>query len=451
MAQLGHEAKVGYPAAVAQHIPTPELPARTATGTRKASMTRDVLVAVLASRLLVAVTAAVTAATFSGTASSAAPRARIVPGISHPFGGGWLAGWLDATFTPLVRWDALWYEKISLSGYVPTGLVAGNPGERTAFFPLYPLLVHALGGWAGNGATLVVATLLSLATFAIGLAIVHRLATLELGPQAGRAAVLVIAFWPAGPFFSAPYTESLFLALSVGAFLAARRDRWWLAGLLGGLASATRNTGVLLIVPLAIIYFYGPRARATERAPPAGRRHRWASRFSARPDVLWLALVPVGLVAFSVYLQLELGNWQAWRTAQEAFGRPHIASPTTTLHLALTGAWHAVRDGLGGLGGPNLLDLAALGVLLVALIGVARRLPVAYLAWVLVAVAPVFLSPFGGEALRSLPRFLSVLFPIAIWLGYALVRRRLLISALTLSAALLVATTAAFTLWYPYV
>jgi hypothetical protein len=412
-------------------------------------MTRDVVVAVLASRLLVAVTAAVTAATFSRVSSSA-PSGRIAPGISHPFGGGWLAGWLDAIFTPLVRWDALWYEKISLGGYVPTGL-PGNSGTTTAFFPLYPLLVHALGGWAGNGATLVVATLLSLATFAIGLAIVHRLATLELGPQVGRAAVFLIAFWPAGPFFSAPYTESLFLALSAGTFLAARRDRWWLAGLLAGLASATRNTGVLLIVPLAIIYFYGPRPRLAERARPSGRRGRWAPRFSARPDVLWLALIPTGLVAFSVYLQVKLGNWQAWRTSQESFGRPHITSPITTLRLALTDAWNAVHFGLGNLGAPSLLDLGALGVLIASLVGIARRLPFAYLAWVVVAVAPAFFTPYEREALRSLPRFLSVLFPIAMWLGYELVRRRLLMPAVVLSAALLVGTTAAFTLWYPFV
>jgi Mannosyltransferase (PIG-V) len=408
------------------------------------------VLAVLASRLLVVVTAAVTAAAFKGTASSSAPRGRIVPGISHPFGGGWLAGWLDPIFTPLVRWDALWYQKISLGGYVPTGL-PGNSGSTTAFFPLYPLLVHTLGGWAGNGATLVVATLLSLATFAIGLAIVHRLATLELGPQAGRAAVLVIAFWPAGPFFSAPYTESLFLALSAGTFLAARRDRWWLAALLAGLASATRNTGVLLIVPLAIIYFYGPRPLPADRVRPPGRRGRWAPRFSVRRDIFWFALVPTGLIAFSVYLQFKLSNWQAWRTSQKTFGRPRITSPITTLRLAFTDAWNAVHSGLGNLGAPSLVDLGALGILLVSLVGIARRLPFAYLAWVVVAMAPAFFSPYENEALRSLPRFLSVMFPIAMWIGYELVRRQLLMPVIALSAVLLVGTTAAFTLWYPFV
>ena len=373
-----------------------------------------------------------------------------LPGISHPFGHGWFAGWLDAVFTPLVRWDALWYMKISLHGYLPTGLPADS-GTTAAFFPLYPLLVHLLGGFAGNGATLVIATLLSLAAFTAGLFAVHRLTTLELGPQVARVAVLVVAFWPAGPFFSAPYTESLFLALTAGAFLAARRDRWWLAGVLAAFASATRNTGVLLIVPLALIYLYGPRAAAAGREPPPAGRRWWQPRYPLRADVLWLALAPLGLISFSVYEQIELHAWDAWRTSQQTFGRPHLTSPITTLHLAITDASNALHSGLGDLGAPSLLDLAAFAVLVVALVGIARTLPFAYLAWVVVSVVPSLLTPFEGEALRSLPRFMSVLFPIAMWLGYWLLRRRLVVPGILLGAVLLAGTTAGFTLWYSFV
>jgi hypothetical protein len=412
-----------------------------------------VAVAVLVSRLLVATTAAVAAAVAPHAKGHEAPLGKLVPGISHPFGHGWLSGGLDAVFAPLVRWDALWYLQISHHGYSPPGLVPNNPGERAAFFPLYPLLVHLLGGWAGNGATLVLATLLSLVAFTVALLIVHRLATLELGPRAAGAAVLIIAFWPAGAFFSAPYTESLFLALSAGTFLAARGERWWLAGVLGAAASATRNTGVLLVIPLLTIYLYGPRS---EPAPLAAVRAGWrrlSPCFPLRRDVLWLALVPLGLLAYSVYLQATVGNWQAWRTAQAAFGRPHVTSPITTLHLAATGVYHAVQHGLGGLTDPNLLDALVLAIVVVAIIGMARRLPLAYTVWVTVAVAPALLTPFSGEALRSLPRFVGVLFPVAIWLGDALTRNRrdLLVPWLLVSGAMLTATTVAFTIWLPFV
>jgi hypothetical protein len=425
----------------------PDDPARTSDETAAALPVREVLGIAVVSRLLVLATAMISATALSVTRSSQAPRGKVVPGVTHPF-DGWGAGVLDAIFSPLVRWDAPWYLAISHSGYGPSGLVAGNAGERPAFFPLYPLLVHLLGGFAGDGATLVVATALSLATFTVGLVVVGRLAVLELGPAAARGAVLIIAFWPAGPFFSAPYTESLFLALSAGAFLAGRTDRWWLAALLAGCASATRNTGLLLVVPLAIMYFYGPRPRLPERTPA----RRLEPRYRPRPDLAWLVLIPAGLIAYCVYLQAETGNWQAWRDAQESFGRPGFASPVTTLHLALTGAYHSVADGLSALGGPNLLDLGALVVVCAGVVGMARRLPVAYTAWTVVAIAPALVTPFDGEALRSLPRFLSVSFPLTIWLGYELTRRRrLLAPAIAFSAALLVFTTAAFTSWLPYV
>jgi hypothetical protein len=403
---------------------------------------------VLASRLLVWAVAVVAARTLSVTGSAEAPAGKVVPGLSHPFGHGPLSGVLDALFTPLIRWDALWYLQISRDGYEPLGLVPGNAGERPAFFPLFPLLVHVLGGAAGDAATVIVAALASLVAFAAGLLVVHRLAELELGPDAARGAVLVIAFWPAGPFFSAPYTESLFLALTAGAFLAARTDRWAVAGLLGAAASATRNTGLLLVIPLLVMYLYGPRAG---RPAATAARPRLAPRFALRPDVLWLALAPLGLIAYMVFLDAAIGDAQAWRHAQESFGRPELASPLRTLRLGVVGAWHGIRDPGSGLGLPNVLDLATLGVVAVAAVGVARRLPPAYLTWVAVALGPALVAPFNGEALRSLPRFASVVFPLAMWLGWALTRRRLLGPALAVAATLLALTTAAFVVWLPFV
>ena len=71
-------------------------------------------------------------------------------------------------------------------------------------------------------------------------------------------ALLLVAFFPAALFFSAVYSESLFLLLSVGAVLAARQGRWAWAGALAALAALTRNSGVLLLVPLALLFLYLP-------------------------------------------------------------------------------------------------------------------------------------------------------------------------------------------------
>src|SRR2546423_6862383 len=180
-------------------------------------------------------------------------------GLTSPFGS---LG--DALVAPAARWDSVWYLAIAGDGY-------GHPG-RPAFFPVYPLLVRA-GGWA-IWSRLVAGALISVACLVIALAVIHELARLELGAGAARWTVIALAASPVSFFLSAVYSESLFLARSGGALLSARRGRWWWAGVLAGLAAATRSAGVVLLVPLVL--FAWPRWR----------------------DMRPLVLVPVGLGCF---------------------------------------------------------------------------------------------------------------------------------------------------------
>ncbi len=62
---------------------------------------------------------------------------------------------------------------------------------------------------------------------------------------------------------------------------------------------------------------------------------------------------------------------------------------------------------------------------LVAAFGVIRRLPAAYGAYVAAALALPLSFPVATQPLMSLPRFLSVLFPLFMWLALALRGRRL--------------------------
>ena len=70
--------------------------------------------------------------------------------------------------------------------------------------------------------------------------------------RAERTALLT-AIFPFGFFFGMVYTEALFLLLTVLAFYAFRTRRWLLGGVCGGLASATRVNGILLLPALAWI------------------------------------------------------------------------------------------------------------------------------------------------------------------------------------------------------
>jgi hypothetical protein len=294
-----------------------------------------------------------------------------------------------------------------------------------------------------------------------------------------RLAVLLTAFAPMAFFLSAVYSESLFLALSVGVFWAARQGRWAIAGALGALGAATRSAGVVLLVPVLILYLYGPRAdgapdlrsravRAVLRMRSRGVRGRLLAalvpRYRVRRDILWLALVPAGLAAYVAYLGFAGGDALAPFHAQGLWGR-HFAGP-------FGGAWSGIEAGFEGarqllsfqqrhvyLGlaggspsvaaGHNLLLLAFLAAAVPAAIGVLRTLPFAYGAYVLTALAMPLSYPVPAQPLMSLPRFLLVLFPLNMWLaGRLAAHPRGRAAALGLSAVLLAFFTADFATWH---
>src|SRR5262245_52876580 len=122
----------------------------------------------------------------------------------------------------LARWDTFYYHSIAVTGYSWDPNVFRH--DNVVFFPLYPLLMR-WGGALIGGHPLIAGLVVSLAAFTGAIALVYRLALLELGQDGARRAVLLLVTFPYAFFFSVVYTESLFLLLSVGAFYAMRRGR----------------------------------------------------------------------------------------------------------------------------------------------------------------------------------------------------------------------------------
>lgn len=325
---------------------------------------------------------------------------------------------------PSARWDSVWFLRIAQDGY---GSVHSH--AQAAFYPLYPLLMRA-GGWL-VGSPLTAGILVSLACFLAALALLHRLAALELGERDARTTVLLVAFFPTAFFFSAVYSESLFLLVSVGAFLAARRGRWAWAGALGGLAALTRNSGVLLLVPLLLLYLYGPR---TDRPSPPERgdwRARLRPRHPLTRQALWLALVPLGLALYLAYAAIALGDALAPYHAQALWLR-HF-EPFGALTGGVRAAWLGLRQLVHGsptpryfranggdpfaVAGDSLMLFGFLVFALLACAGALRRLPFAYGAYAAVALTMTLSYPLDMQPLMSLPRYIVVLFPFQMWLA----------------------------------
>jgi hypothetical protein len=373
--------------------------------------------------------------------------------VTSPFGyfGNLLAA-------PFARWDSVWYLTIAQHGYA-------HEVARTAFFPLYPLLVSGLG--AVTGQYLIAGIVISLVTCAIGLALVHRLALMDLDPERAEVTVMLIAFCPMAYFLSAVYSESLYLALSVGCVLQARRGRWASAGAFGALAAAARSTGIVLVVPFILLFLYGPRA---DRAEPtwhwprlaATRWRRFLPRYQVTAQVLWAALIPLGLAAYVAYLAIATGDGLS-TFHSEAVWYHHFAGPFGGIWDGAVAAWDGLRQLLHGpappiyfakaggdpllVAGQNLMLFAFLVLGAVALVGAFRRLPVAYGAYTLASLALPLSEPVTPQPLASLPRYELVLFPLFMWGAGVLVRRRWTTPALAALAVLLGLFTAEFATW----
>jgi hypothetical protein len=380
-------------------------------------------------RLGVAVVAIVAAAVFGVHAGNAASFDD--PALTHPLGGA-----ADFLLSPLARWDSVWYLGIAHAGYA---------GDSSAFFPLYPLLVRALAPTGSPAALLVMSYVVSLAALAGALYLLHRLAALELGERFAGPTVVLLALFPGALWLGAPYSESLFLLLSVGAFYAARTGRWAWAGACAALGSATRSAGVVLVVPLLVLWWQSaPRRRVR--------------------DLAWIALAPAGIAAYSLYLALTIGDGFAYLHLQEVWFRS-FAGPFGAVPDAAVAAYDGLRQLMSGARTPvfftaaggdpfavswhNLELFGFLVVAAVATIGVVRRLPLAYGAYLLAALALPLSFPVGPQPLMSLPRFLGVLFPLFMWLALACggPGRRQQVAATVLGLGLVV-FTARYATWH---
>jgi hypothetical protein len=356
---------------------------------------------------------------------------------------------LDKLIAPGARWDSVWYLQIANQGYF-------NPGS-TNFFPLYPLLIGI--GSDIFGQPLLVGIAISVTSMFVALTVLYRLALLDLDERAARLTIVLVSLYPMSFFLSAVYAESLFLALSVSALYAARRERWALAGLFGGLSAATRSDGIMLLLPLVLLYLYGPRADTAARSARAASAW-WRPRFAITRSAAWLALVPAGLAAYLGYLGITHGAPLAPYHAAQAdwgrfFGGPFGA--VVRLLLALPGDIHGLLAGTARPVGPgdplnwNAHDLIDLGFFAVAIAAVAvswRRVPFAYFAYAVTIIAYGASFPYPHAPLQALPRYLLPIFPLfmgsAAWLSE---RRKTRWAVLVTSGALLLVFSGLWAFW----
>jgi Gpi18-like mannosyltransferase len=172
-------------------------------------------------------------------------------------------------------WDGEHYVADALDGYFQAPRYVSP-----AFFPMYPLLVRSFsevfGGAPSKEALSYWGPLLSLLFLPFAFYFIYEIARQGWGERAAKGTMLTLAFFPTAFFLNAAYTESLFLALSAGSLWAIRVKRSLrLACILAGLATATRNVGIFLVVPLMFEWIAQGGIKSRESG---GGGYIWLSR-----------------------------------------------------------------------------------------------------------------------------------------------------------------------------
>ncbi len=315
-----------------------------------------------------------------------------------------------------LRFDAGWYAGIAYEGYEWQRRF--DRQQNLAFFPAYPMLMRAAGAVAGQRADasrevwvrryVWAGVAISLAAFFWAAWYLSRTARELMDDERAAAAVLLLAAYPFAVFYSAAYTEALFLLASVGAWHHFRHAEWTRAAIWGLVAGLSRPNGFFLSLPLGLLAL-GVR----DAGPPPGSAFREPGR--RRLVALAVAAMPaVGMMAFTVYVYRLTEIWFAWARLHGAWGRSFGSSGFTL----------AVGSGSGLLQLAAAYPFQALNTLGLAFaLGLAwpvwRKLGPAWAGYVLLNV----LAPLAAGGVLSMGRVTATLFPLFLALAAVLSTR----------------------------
>jgi hypothetical protein len=295
-------------------------------------------------------------------------------------------------FAPLeiwARWDSEWYLLIAAHGYRAGPLLEGyhpdyRPEDTTGFFPLYPLLLR---GASATGLPPVAAgVLVSNAALLAALTLFRLLLRDQMSERGAGFSVWALLAFPTSLFYSAVYSESLALALTLGAFLAARHRRWGCMAACGFLGALTRPTGLLAAVALAWEVW--------------DRKGGWKGWLS-------LASFPAGTAAFCLFCGRAFGDPLAWVHRQARW------------RGAASGPWRAFvrffEDGPRLHGShASILEMVIAVAFLVSLVPAVRRLRPSWAVYAALSVLVPLCS-----TLWSFSRLALAIFPAFALLGLA--------------------------------
>ncbi len=317
------------------------------------------------------------------------------------------------------RWDTGHYMSIAQHGY--------TDAFRSAFFPLYPLLIRALTPLTNHNPLYAALLISDIAGFFM-LVVLYQLVREDFSEERANRTVLYLSLFPTAFFFAAGYTESLFLCLTLAGFYNIRRGNWWIAGIFGFFACLTRSAGVFLLLPFAYEYL---------------RQHEW-NLGHIRFDVVSGGVIAAGTGIYALYCYYKFHDVLAFSHAQ-AYWNHSLQVP-----------WYGVVNSIKAINTSsglvsfqsmrNMLDLIPDLIMLILIVllfvGPAKFPRSLWSYGIYAAFLYIFLQvfPVGGTGLfplQSVSRYLLELFPAFIVLAAFGKYRMVHMNYLVISGALL--------------
>jgi hypothetical protein len=308
---------------------------------------------------------------------------------AHVSDGGNLSGLLTS-------WDGIWYLRIATSGYpaTPTRTAGHLTYGAAGFEPVFPALIR--GTELLGFSVLQAATAVSLVVGAVSVLLVWRLGCVLFDQRVGWVGAALFCVFPGMAIsWGLTYSECVGLGLAAGCLLLMLRERWFWAGLIGAVATATSPMALPLALAAVVPVLRSLRGRELPGA------------------LLTVCLVPMGFLAFAGYLGLHYHDplfwWhlqhQAWG-AQVDFGE--------SLLVLLVHPWS------GGYQGRGWMEWAGIMTVVGAIVALVRARPPLLITFY---CAGAFILMFVSNQLGFKPRLLSWAFPALIALA-AITRRR---------------------------
>ena len=306
--------------------------------------------------------------------------------------GATQAGFLESFASRWNYFETLWYTSIAEQGYAPDGDYRFN----TAYFP-------ATAGFMKAGLAI------GISPVWIGLAVsliaggVAALALGKLTGWAGGAPLWGVIAWvlaPMGIFLAAPWSEALFAAFAFSAWVYAREGRWLPAGVLAAGAMTVRVNALFLTIALVVLFL-------------VARQRPWSK---AWPLVLPLVV----LVAQAAFLGWRTGRPTEWLAAQGDGWDRQFTNPVASLVNTARLTWEFNGD--GSINSRFPMEILTASVLVVFMVIIARK------RWwpELTYVALTFVALTTSTFYYSIPRNVTLLFPIWMIWGVWLTRSRTL-------------------------